>query len=50
MILKLNFDLFIFITFFKRLKPEDLKDNQQIKLKFVKFQNVQNITVCTNTF
>ena len=28
-----------------RLKPEDLKDNTLIKLRFVKFQNVQSITV-----
>ncbi|RMZ93659.1 thioredoxin 1, partial [Brachionus plicatilis] len=27
------------------LKKEDLKDNQLIKLRFVKFQNVQNITL-----
>lgn len=27
------------------LKPEDLKDNTLIKLKYVKFQNVQNITL-----
>lgn len=30
---------------FDRLNPEDLKDNQLIKLRYVKFQNVQNITV-----
>lgn len=29
----------------ERLKPEDLKDNTLIKLKYVKLQNVQNITV-----
>ena len=28
-----------------RLKPEDLKDNTLSKLRFVKFQNVQSITV-----
>lgn len=27
------------------LKPEDLKDNTLLKLRYVKFQNVQNITV-----
>lgn len=27
------------------LKPEDLKDNTLVKLKYVKFQNVQNITL-----
>ncbi|CAF0996877.1 unnamed protein product [Brachionus calyciflorus] len=27
------------------LKPEDLKDGQLLKLRFVKFQNVQNITI-----
>lgn len=32
----------------KRLKPEDLKDNSVTKLRYVKFQNVQNITVCSN--
>lgn len=31
-----------------RLKPEDLKDNTVITTRYVKFQNVQNITV-TNT-
>lgn len=27
------------------LKPEDLKDNQLLKLRFVKLQNVQNLTI-----
>lgn len=33
------------IFLFQRLKPEDLKNDQLIKLRYVKFQNVQNITV-----
>ena len=39
-------DLFhrVHVCFF-RLKEEDLESNALIPLKFVKFQNVQNVTV-----